>query len=101
MEIIKRFLEGSVVIPYSSELLSLIKEACHAYISEDEEDKYADIEKMAECFLWGIGAEDFQSILNDSINNENTIKALPKVVIQRLAAYECYICAPQLFPYQN
>ena len=50
MEIIKRFLEGSVVIPYSSDLLSLIKEACHAYISEDEEDKYADIEKMAEYY---------------------------------------------------
>lgn len=91
MEIIKRFLEGSVVIPYSNELLSLINEACHAYISEEEEDKYADIEKMAECFLWGIGAEEFQSILVDSIDNENMIKTLPKVVIQRLAAYECYI----------
>lgn len=91
MEIIKKFLEGSVVIPYSDDLLSVIDKACHSYISEEEEDKYADIEKMAECFLWGIGAEDFQSVLNDSVNKENTINTLPKVVIQRLAAYECYI----------
>ena len=91
MEKIKRFLEGAAVIPYNDELLSLIDEACHSYISEEEEIKYEDIEKMAECFLWGIGVEEFQSILNDSINNENTIKTLPKVVIQRLAAYECYI----------
>lgn len=91
MEKIKKFLEGSVVIPYSDELLSVIDKACHSYISEEEEDKYADIEKMAECFLWGIGAEDFQSVLNDSVNKENTINTLPKVVIQRLAAYECYI----------
>ena len=91
MEIIKKFLEGSVVIPYSDDLLSVIDKACHSYISEEEEDKYADIEIMAECFLWGIGAEDFQSVLNDSVNKENTINTLPKVVIQRLAAYECYI----------
>ena len=91
MEKIKKFLEGSVVIPYSDELLSVIDKACHSYISEEEEDKYADIEKMAEYFLWGIGAEDFQSVLNDSVNKENTINTLPKVVIQRLAAYECYI----------
>lgn len=91
MEIIKRFLEGSVVIPYSNELLSLLNEACHSYISEEEEDKYEDIEQMAECFLWGIGSEKFQSVLNDLANKENPIKALPKVVIQRLAAYECYI----------
>ena len=95
MEIIKRFLEGSVVIPYSSDLLSLIKEACHAYISEDEEDKYADIEKMAECFLWGIGAEDFQSILNDTINNENTICVTivaTFLFIQRLCSSFCRLC---------
>lgn len=91
MEIIKKFLEGSVVIPYSDDLLSVIDKACHSYISEEEEDKYADIETMAECFLWGIGAEDFQFVLNDSVNKENTINTLPKVVIQRLAAYECYI----------
>lgn len=91
MEKIKKFLEGSVVIPYNDELLSVIDKACHSYISEEEEDKYADIEKMAEYFLWGIGAEDFQSVLNDSVNKENTINTLPKVVIQRLAAYECYI----------
>lgn len=91
MEIIKKFLEGSVVIPYSDDLLSVIDKACHSYISEEEEDKYADIERMTECFLWGIGAEDFQSVLNDSVNKENTINRLPKVVIQRLAAYECYI----------
>ena len=71
MEIIKRFLEGSVVIPYSNELLSLINEVCHSYISEEEEDKYEDIEQMAECFLWGIGSEKFQSVLNDLANKEN------------------------------
>ena len=87
MENIKKFLEGSVVIPYSDDLLSVIDKACHSYISEEEEDKYADIEKMAEYFLWGIGAEDFQSVLNDSVNKENTINTLPKVVIQRLAAF--------------
>lgn len=91
MEKIKRFLEGAAVIPYSDKLLSLIDEACHSYISEEEEIKYEDIEKMAECFLWGIGVEEFQSVLNDSVTNENTINTLPKVVIQRLAAYECYI----------
>lgn len=70
MEKIKRFLEGAAVIPYNDELLSLIDEACHSYISEEEEIKYEDIEKMAECFLWGIGVEEFQSILNDSINRD-------------------------------
>lgn len=91
MDKLKKFLEGSVVIPYSEELLERIDEACHSYIPEGEDEKYEVIELMTECFLWGKEADDFQRALNDSVSTESVTNLLPKVVVQRLAAYECYI----------
>lgn len=91
MDKLKKFLEGSVVIPYSEELLGLIDEACHSFIPEGENEKYETIELMAECFFWGKEADDFQRALNDSVSTGSGTNLLPKVVVQRLAAYECYI----------
>ena len=51
MDKLKRFLEGSVVIPYSDNILEAICTACHSYNKDEDINRFELFENMVECFL--------------------------------------------------
>lgn len=91
MDKLKRFLEGSVVIPYSDNILEAIGTACHSYNKDEDINRFELFENMVECFLTGKDDNNFHAVLNDSVEKEGTLTVLPNVVVQRIAGYKSYI----------
>lgn len=91
MDKLKRFLEGSVVIPYSDNILEAIGTACHSYNIDEDINRFELFENMVECFLTGKDDKNFHAVLNDSVEKEGTLTVLPNVVVQRIAGYKSYI----------
>lgn len=91
MDKLKRFLEGSAVIPYSDNILEAIDTACHSYNRDEHINIFELLENMVECFLTGKDDKNFHDFLNDSVKKEGTLTVLPNVVVQRLAGYKSYI----------
>lgn len=91
MDKLKRFLEGSVVIPYSDNILEAIGTACHSYNKDEAINRFELFENMVECFLTGKDDKNFHAVLNDSVEKEGTLTVLPNVVVQRIAGYKSYI----------
>lgn len=91
MDKLKRFLEGSVVIPYSDNILEAIGTACHSYNKDEDINRFELFENMVECFLTGKDDKNFHAVLNDSVENDGTLTVLPNVVVQRIAGYKSYI----------
>lgn len=91
MDKLKRFLEGSVVIPYSDNILEAIGTACHSYNKDEDINRFELFENMVECFLTGKDDKNFHAVLNDSVEKEGTLTVLPNVVVQRIAGYKSYI----------
>lgn len=90
MDKLKRFLEGSVVIPYSDNILEAIDTACHSYNKDEDINRFELFENMVECFLTGKDDKNFHAFLNDSVEKEGTLTVLPNVVVQRIAGYKSY-----------
>lgn len=90
MEKLKRFLEGSVVIPYNEKVLEVIDNACRDYCHDENADKFETMEIITAYFLAGIEDEAFHSTLNAAVAKEGTLTFLPNSVVQRLAGYSCY-----------
>lgn len=91
MDKLKRFLEGSAVIPYSDNILEAIDTACHSYNRDEHINIFELLENMVECFLTGKDDKNFHDFLNDSVKKEGTLTVLPNIVVQRLAGYKSYI----------
>lgn len=91
MDKLKRFLEGSVVIPYSDNILEAICTACHSYNKDEDINRFELFENMVECFLTGKDDKNFHAFLNDSVEKEGTLTVLPNVVVQRIAGYKSYL----------
>lgn len=91
MDKLKRFLEGSVVIPYSDNILEAICTACHSYNKDEDINRFELFENMVECFLTGKDDKNFHVFLNDSVEKEGTLTVLPNVVVQRIAGYKSYL----------
>lgn len=91
MDKLKRFLEGSVVIPYSDNILEAICTACHSYNKDEDTNRFELFENMVECFLNGKDDKNFHAFLNDSVEKEGTLTVLPNVVVQRIAGYKSYL----------
>lgn len=91
MDKLKRFLEGSVVIPYSDNILEAICTACHSYNKDEDINRFELFENMVECFLTGKDDKNFHAVLNDSVEKEGTLTVLPNVVVQRIAGYKSYL----------
>ena len=67
MDKLKRFLEGSVVIPYSDNILEAICTACHSYNKDEDINRFELFENMVECFLTGKYDKNFNDFINDSV----------------------------------
>lgn len=91
MDKLKRFLEGSVVIPYSDNILEAICTACHSYNKDEDINRFELFENMVECFLTGKDDKNFHAFLNDNVEKEGTLTVLPNVVVQRIAGYKSYL----------
>lgn len=91
MDKLKRFLEGSVVIPYSDNILEAICTACHSYNKDEDINRFELFENMVECFLTGKDDKNFHAFLNDYVEKEGTLTVLPNVVVQRIAGYKSYL----------